>query len=112
MSLIQIHLYTEQDIKYKDINIEIKEYVTFNDLFNKIEEILKEKFNINKKKIVINNNLYIIENINETFTSYLLDKEIEYNEIDDLDIICFIVLEVPELLYSDILTKCIKIINI
>jgi len=109
MSLLQVHLHTEEDVIYKDIFIEVKANVDFNYIFNKIEEVIKkDKIAVNKNKIVINDSIYILEGMEEKFFKFILDNNIECEDIDTIDIVCFVSVNVPELIYSEILTNCIK----
>jgi hypothetical protein len=109
MSLIQIHLYTEEDVQYKDVYIEVKGNIDFKSIFNKIEEaIKKEKIAVNKTKMIINKNLYYITDINEKFFKYFLDNSIECDDLDDMEFIFFVSVNIPELIYSEQLTRYLE----
>jgi hypothetical protein len=109
MSLVQINLHTEFDNKYKDLYVEIKNNTTFNDVFNKIKEFLNENnTTVNLNKIVLNDNLFINPPLDSNFLEYLNQHNIEYYELDDLSIICFINTNLPELISCDFLNNIYK----
>jgi hypothetical protein len=105
MSLIQINLHTNSDNKYKDLYIEIKKDTTFNTIFNKIKNLLDNNVIFNLKKIVINDELYIEFDLNIIFLDFLKNNNIEYHDLDDLNIICFVDINIPNLVYNEFLTN-------
>lgn len=115
MSLLQVRLHTEEDVKYKDIFIEVKANTDFDTIFNKIEDVIKkDKIAVNRNKIVISDSLHLLDNNsgnnsgNQKFFQFILDNNLECDDIDSMEVICFVSINVPELIYSDILTNCIK----
>jgi hypothetical protein len=109
MSLIQINLHTEFDNKYKDLYVEVKKDTTFNNIFNKINDFLNENNAfLNKNKIVINDNLFLHPNLSDNFINFITKHNIEYYELDDISIICFVNTDVPELVENKYLTHIYK----
>ena len=109
MSLIQINLYTEFDNKYKDLYVEVKNNTTFKNIFNKITDFLNtNSITVNINKIVINDNVFINPLLTDIFLEFLITNKIEYYELDDLSIICFVKINVPDLVENEYLTKIYK----
>ena len=109
MSLIQINLHTQFDNKYKDLYVEVKNNTTFNHIFNKINEFLNENnTSVNINKIVINDNLFMHPSLTNNFIDFLTENNLEYYELDDLSIICFVNTNVPELIENEYLSRVYK----
>jgi uncharacterized membrane protein len=109
MSLIQINLHTEFDNKYKDLYVEVKNNTSFNHIFNKINDFLNENSAfVNISKIVINDNIFMHLNLSDNFMNFLTKNNLEYYELDDLSIICFVNTNVPELVDNEYLTNINK----
>jgi hypothetical protein len=108
MSLVQFTLNTQEDIKYKSMYLDIKKNTTLNDVFNLLSDLTNNKIELNKNKIVINQNLYMLDDLTSNFINFLTDQQIEYNELDDLEIICFANLVTPPLVFNQYLTDIYK----
>jgi hypothetical protein len=104
MSLVQINLHTQFDNKYKDLYVEVKKNTTFNIIFNKINEFLNEN-SVNINKIVINDNIFMHPNLSDNFLDFITKNNIEYYELDDLSIICFVNTNIPELVENEYITN-------
>lgn len=105
MSLIQINLNTEYDNKYKDLYVEVKKNTVLKNIFDKVNEFLNNSAILNINKLVINDNLFMHPDLNENFIDFLHNNKIEYYELDDLSIICFVSIDVPDLIENSYLTK-------
>lgn len=105
MSLIQINLNTEYDNKYKDLYVEVKKNTVLKNIFDKVNEFLNNSAILNINKLVINDNLFMHPDLNENFIDFLHNNKIEYYELDDLSIICFVSTDVPDLIENSYLTK-------
>lgn len=108
MSLIQINLYTNNYNKYKELYIEINNNISLHNLFLNIHKNIKnnEKIEIITNKLVIDDNIYFIENQEMNFETFLNDNDIKIN--DNSNIICFINFKLPKLIKNDFLNDLYK----
>ena len=56
-------------------------------------------------KIVINDNIFMHPNLSDNFLDFITKNNIEYYELDDLSIICFVNTNIPELVENEYITN-------